>query len=450
MSVGTSLLVWLLCTGVLIWSQWRDRVPRVGLTIAYMMNFALNHFFGAAVNLLPWFEGPDLQFVELGFPLSTLAFAMFTLASVLLWPVASRYLRGWWASFPARVPDPRLPKTYIITGLLFYGFVSPALVRIPSVRAFAGAGWSLMIVGLCLATWKAWNSRSRHIIRWLVAALLFPVFTVVKQGFMSFGTAAVIVVFSFVATFYRPRWKVAVASVLCIYLGLSLYVTYIRDREDIRDVVWSGESTTSKQFESVWKTVTAFELFDINSADHLHRVDARLNQNILVGISMDYIAQGNIAFAKGETLWYALIAMVPRILWPDKPVQAGSMGIVGLYTGIEFNEETSVGLGQVLEFYINYGTASVVIGFLVLGLVINFFDETAGRALYRGDWQRCILWYMPGLGLLQAGGSLVEVTSTTLSSFLFCWFVNRFVLSKYAGRIQRFFRRPRAGALRAP
>ena len=66
--------------------------------------------------------------------------------------------------------------------------------------------------------------------------------TVFGQGFLGYGFAGMLTVFAFVASFYRPRWRILVLGVLLGYLGLSVYVTYMRDRR--RFVRWSGVGRT--------------------------------------------------------------------------------------------------------------------------------------------------------------------------------------------------------------
>ena len=136
-------------------------------------------------------------------------------------------------------------------------------------------------------------------------------------------------------------------------------------------------------------------------------------------------------FARGETFWQALIALIPRALWPDKPGVAGSGNLVSEYTGIQFAAGTSVGIGQVMEFYINFGTFGVVFGFIIFGLVVTICDTCAGERLASGDLYGFVLWYMPGLSMLQVGGSLAEITSSVAASVFVALMVN-----KYLSRVQ--------------
>jgi hypothetical protein len=123
---------------------------------------------------------------------------------------------------------------------------------------------------------------------------------------------------------------------------MSLYVTYMRDRTDIREVVWGGESATAR-VNRLRDTFENFELFDIYNVDHLQRVDLRLNQNYLVGMGVKYLQTHPDEFAHGETIWEAVLAPIPRALWPNKPSAAGSGDLVSRFTG-QFRRARGVGI----------------------------------------------------------------------------------------------------------
>jgi hypothetical protein len=69
-------------------------------------------------------------------------------------------------------------------------------------------------------------------------------------------------------------------------------------------------------------------------------------------------------------------------------------------------------MGQVLEFYINYGTPTVIIGFMVLGFMLRNFDVAFARSLQSGDLQSAQFYFLLGAGALQSGGSLNEVVAS--------------------------------------
>ena len=86
--------------------------------------------------------------------------------------------------------------------------------------------------------------------------------------------------------------------------------------------------------------------------------------------------------------------------------------MVSEYTGITFAEGTSVGMGQVMEFYVNFGTAGVVVGFILLGMLIRFLDMRIAERLQTANWPQFALWFGVGPATLQPIGQLLEITSS--------------------------------------
>jgi hypothetical protein len=186
-----------------------------------------------------------------------------------------------------------------------------------------------------------------------------------------------------------------------------MIVTYMQHREDIRDVIWYQDEGIVRRLNQVSKLVTEFQFLDLSDERHQLALDSRLNQNFLVGT-------GVIAHEQGlSELWYGATvpvwAIIPRAIWPDKPGVAGSGGLVSEFTGISFAEGTSVGVGQVLEFYMNFGMAGVLVGFAVFGFILMRLDRAMMRALAQGDIDGALKSGLAGLALLMPMGSLLEI-----------------------------------------
>ncbi|MGH7470263.1 MAG: hypothetical protein ACRENP_20160 [Longimicrobiales bacterium] len=401
-----------------------------GLVWAYLANLWLLHWPGAAIYVLPWYSPVEYATVLAGFEQSLYGVVGFGLGAALLAPLMVRLFEkpGAPRESTGERPDSLLPATYMIVGVLGYAVLSPLLGGIPTASAMATAVTQLVIVGICLRCWHGWFTHNKWLYySALLLAGLIPFATMLGQGFLGYGAAAVMTVLCFAGSFIRPRWKVALAGVLVAYLGFSAYVTYMRDRSEIRRVVWGGESMGNR-LHSILSMVRNAELFDPYNRQHLQRIDLRLNQNYLVGAAVEMLDSGARDYARGETVGQAVTALVPRALWPDKPVYAGSPGVVSRYTGLSFAAGTSVGIGQVMEFYINFGTLGVLAGFLILGTLVGMFDAWAAERLWAGDWMHFAMWFLAGIGFIQAGGSLVEVFSTVSAGLLAALLVNRHVI----------------------
>ena len=128
------------------------------------------------------------------------------------------------------------------------------------------------------------------------------------------------------------------------------------------------------------------------------------------------IEAGFYDFAYGGTV--PLWGFVPRVLWSDKPEVGGGGSLVTEYTGIPFQEGTSVGAGQVLEFYVNFGIPGVLAGFAGMGFLLMRLDLGIMRAFAAGDMSGLLLRALPGLSLLQPGGNLLEILIALLGAVL--------------------------------
>jgi hypothetical protein len=249
------------------------------------------------------------------------------------------------------------------------------------------------------------------------------------MGFIGYGVGAATLVWVFVFVHYRPRWFSVFTLIFFIYGGLTTYINYMASRDAIRSSVW-GQKTLDRRLDIITKTIANFEFFDPLSNDHMELLDMRLNQNHLVGLCSEYMAAKKMPPTYGSTLAIAATAWIPRILWPDKPRTGGSGTVVSYYTGLTFAENTSVGVGQVMEYYINFGYLGVFLGFMVFGSIVRYFDIQASHHLINRDYWGYASWLLPSIGFMQSGGNSAEIVASVTSSALFVVLLNKFYFSK--------------------
>lgn len=99
-------------------------------------------------------------------------------------------------------------------------------------------------------------------------------------------------------------------------------------------------------------------------------------------------------------------------------MEGGSGNIVRNMTGMWLAKDTSWGVGNVMEFYINFGLWSLIPGFLALGFVIAWVDRRAALALRGNDFSKSLYYFLPGVALIQPNGSLVEVVGGAFAALL--------------------------------
>jgi hypothetical protein len=423
-TLGGWVAAWTLTAAIIFVSRSASGVVGAGLVPALLVGIALRYLVPAALYLLPWSATNfDRDLVATGFQVSTFAIVAFGAGSLLLAPVCQSMFQTCQLASPHRQPQLRLAKTYMAIGLVCFLVLLPIVGRVPTINALVIQGWGLMVVGLGLACWYSWHAgRSRAFMLWLGITACLPFVTIVTQGFLGYGTAAATAVLALLASFYRPRWKALILGLVLVYLGLSIYVTYMRDRGSIR----AGQGYVAR-VQSVYTSMTSIEWFNLGYQPHLDRIDVRLNQNYLVGSAVQYLDTGLARFAYGQTIVDGALSLVPRIIWPSKPLVAGSGTLVSQYTGLDFASGTAVGIGFIMESYVSFGTVGVCVAFALLGTALTLIDRGAGERLRRGDWPGFVRWFLPGLALLQTESSVVEVSSSIGAAIVVAWCVNRFV-----------------------
>jgi hypothetical protein len=411
--VSTSFLI-IICFASLLCLLWllrRDRAS-LGLPIAYLYSLLLIHVPGAFAHV----AGGDFLFNS---DLVNVAMRYTALGTIVF------VLGCWWGRTPGshtittkrNVDRPRFWWYCVIGGWVLVFGLTP-LYDIPSFNALGDRGSTIWMLGVLLGLRDAFQRGDRKwIVIWICALLFFPAAFLVVTGFLSYGSAAVIVVCSALAVSTRSYWRVVISIVVFTYVSLSIYVNYFEHREEIRKEVWSNASRREK-VDTVVNSFSDFQFFDPSNPQHLIDLDKRLNENYFVGLAARRIENGQVSYLKGESLWEGLIALVPRIFWPEKPVYGGSPQIVSKMTGLRFSSQTSIGVGNVMELQINFGMPGVAVGFFVLGWAIGKLDLKAAIAERRGQLDSAIMYFLPCVAMIQPNGSIVEITGGAAAAFV--------------------------------
>jgi hypothetical protein len=328
----------------------------------------------------------------------------------------------------------RLALLYLCVGGVFYFAVLPFAGRIPSASAIISPLGSLLMVGACLRFWIANESADwRKFWSTIVLLPLLPLATLTQGGFLGFGTMWAVTIATFL--FAQSKRKVAyfLLAPAVFFVGLSFFVNYMAARNDIRQLVWYEQASVGDRLQRIADVFQNFEWLDLSNLRHREAIDGRLNQNFLIGIAAARLESGLVEYASGATVGNIIVALIPRAIWPDKPEVGGGGNVVHDFTGIEFAEGTSVGAGQVLEFYVNFGTLGVIAGFLLYGWLLGRIDLLAIRYLRQGQQAQFLFWFLIGLALLQPGGNLREIVVSVAGSAITAYGL-RHLLRRYNRR----------------
>jgi hypothetical protein len=222
-------------------------------------------------------------------------------------------------------------------------------------------------------------------------------------------------------------------AVLCVS-GFIFSTGWLEFREGIRSVVWEGGSS-DRAAEAMIGAVKQYDIGTSFAFDTLANLDARLNQNIFVGLAIEKLQRLPDTYENGQTIMLALLGWVPRPLWPGKPERGGSE-FMAKHTGLEFSAGTTFGVGAIYEFYVNFGYSGVFCGFLVLGGVVRLFDIFAARNLLRFKTAEFAQFQLAGIALLDPLSDLFFLVTLLVSALLFGWIL-RIGIRRYLATSKR-------------
>jgi len=404
-----------------------------GLGVCHWLSQAINHFIAEFFIQISGEETEGRSNAELGYEITGYG---------VLGLIASLLLVTWLFRFnnqPKLVykQEINLNATFTVGyaalafGLISYFFLSSVLYFIPSITAIVSSGLAMAAASL------AWIYVVRFRFEGPVSGLLYasiaftmPIMTLTMMGFMGYGIGAVFGVGAVVFATFQPRWVILIGFPAVMYIGLSLYPSYMLARNDIRGSVWGGDEFDKRVETTVNSISDNWQWFDPTDAKQMEMMNGRLNQNVLVGAAYNFIEGGNTGYAYGETLLDGFLALIPRAIWVDKPITAGSGGLVNRFTGIRFDSNTSVGIGNLMELFVNGGIPLVFLGYFLIGCALYWMDARAGLAIQQLDYRNFLFWYVPGQSLMNAIGSFVEWGPSFVGAFVlvtvFLFYFDRF------------------------
>ena len=405
------------CFVVLVWLfqiLLADRVS-LGLPVAYLLALFLIHVPGAFAYLVSGDLLEHSDFTETGIIFTAIGSSFFVLGVKIAHLGVAR------ASIDSLPNDVRFWRFCTLGGWLLL-LIFNWLRSIPSLAAIIDQAGSIWMLGVLLGLRVAVQRRDYFKAgAWIIIMCLFPAMTILLSGFISYASVTILIVCSGSIITFKNYWRAIITTLVAFVLGLNIFIAYFSARDQIRAVVWTGADMGAR-IDAVVDAAKNIQWFDRRNPEHLRAFDLRLNQNYFVGVSAARIEQGSADFLYGRSVWQSLLALIPRAIWTEKTVFGGSPEIVMEMTGLTLSRTTAWGVGNVMEFYINFGIPGLIGGFLLLGYVIGFFDRKAATALLRGKMGEAIIFFMPTVGLIIPERSMVEMAGGALGGLIAAYF----------------------------
>ena len=437
--IGVCLLATVILVAVL-----RRGPLSLGLPFAYCILLLLNHLPGAWVNTIRSQSYGQMELVKTGITIAAIGVCSFVggvwIARKTLGASSSV---GNWRQM--NIALEAVPQRFLIFSLLggwFLTFVIQVAINVPSINAIVEKGSAIWLLAVLIGLAKSVKRRSlAGVLLWVTALLIYPTFVLVVGGFASWGSASIIMVISVFSVITKYRWRVFLATIVVGVLSLSLFVNYFAIRKELRSAAWGG-APISERASVAMKIFTNLRLVSIENSDDYSAINKRLNQNYFIGVAAERLDSGQAEYLWGRSIWEGAIALVPRVFWPGKPVFGGSGTIVSDITGLSLeSQNTSWGVGSVMEFYINFGFPGLIFGMLILGFIISRLDAQAASKLASRNYGQSFVYFLPCVALIQPLGSMVELSggamAALLSSLAWRWGWMQFSWTKSQRRLRQ-------------
>ena len=196
-----------------------------------------------------------------------------------------------------------------------------------------------------------------------------------------------IITFSFILSGRRVSVKQGVIAGLLLTVGLTvgmIYGTTFRNVKGTEDAQ-SAEQYTENIFAAV-EQVGRSDVYDtltFGAVNFAERIDVLSTLAVVVS-NYEELAPYEEIYGLSNNIWVDLSTfMIPRVIWPDKPVVADPRKYSDLYFDYSGSSYAITPIGDLLR---NYGIIGIPIGMFVLGFLLRLFY----RSLIEG--QQPIVW----------------------------------------------------------
>ena len=264
------------------------------------------------------------------------------------------------------------------------------------------------------------NSPIRYLI--IGAIYLQLAFIVLRGGvFIHFFIWSTFLFFFFVLKLNIGFWLRA--SFIVLALPVLILVQTVKD--EYREATWEnrreggvGTFTEIAEKENKKNANLPFE-----KSEGVVRTVGRLSQGWHLGLTLKRVPQ-RVPFSNAEEMLSDITSsIVPRIIIPDKKI-VGSQDKFEKYTGHTLHGTTSMTIGVLGDFYINFGRTGSFIMLFVFGALIAKFLYFFIRRYVINDPIN-IIW-LPFLFnyLIRANNDFYMVFNSTLKGFIIFLFIN--------------------------
>lgn len=249
------------------------------------------------------------------------------------------------------------------------------------------------------------------------------------------------IIFSvFYAMFFTLRYKISSNIKIIILVFSLLFLTvYQGVKSEYRSITWGKELNNESKL-ALLTNLISYDSFissfntDIKNNESFQITMHRLNQGWHMSKVLSHVPK-NVDFQNGSDLVIDIFsAIMPRFLFPNKRV-VSDQSRFKYYTGYELRGNTSMTIGVIGDFYINFGFYGTIIsiflfGYLLAKIFITFFNRFVTDSPINIIWIPFIFSY-----LLRPGNEFYMLINHLIKSIIILYFFNKFYLKRLLNNV---------------
>jgi hypothetical protein len=167
-------------------------------------------------------------------------------------------------------------------------------------------------------------------------------------------------------------------------LAVAIFLLLQPIKGQYREVIWyKGRNMSFEdKLKTAW-TIGGDYYFGNTALDkHIDSVETTFQRVNHLHVTAAVIADtpSSIPFLYGQTYLPLFTKWIPRLLWPEKPIEDLGNRWARKYGYLNFDDyQTSFNLPWLTEMYINFGMAGIIMISLLIGLLFRFLSEMLWR-----------------------------------------------------------------------
>jgi hypothetical protein len=408
-----------------------NAVPAVAiLALAYALQFAMPVFFGEGVlSLVGGYKSIDEQSLTIALLIAIAGMAAFLLVSY------SNIVKRLMQALPTL--DIHLNRTRALLFCIFFG--GGGLLASPILGSFSEEGQTQFsalfrvlqtqsLVAIGVLAWLTYTSPKPGLRLFYYGFVALAVIDGLSGGFLEASIIPIGLMFASQWIFQRRVNKALVVVCAAALLLLNPVKT------EFRENTWYGSGAEESRLnKAVYWLQTGFAYWSdvLQGREHGQEAAFQLVRRTSMIDAVAHVYESTpvpVPYFMGETYAYFAYSLIPRIIWPDKPLATANRTLAVAYslTTTEGAERSTFGISIVGEGYANFGWFGAVGIMCILALVLQAIQRIfatpksgpGGYALFLAFF----VFFLNGLGT-SAEILLGNLLQSMLFSYLFIYWV---------------------------